>query len=660
MSNKICFKCFKAKGDFEVCPNCGYMESTKAEQAYQLEPGTVLKERYIIGICIGFGGFGITYKAYDTVLSVVVAIKEFYPAGLVSRAEGETKIGVFSGEKEGEFKKQLKRFLEEAKNMAIFSKEADIVNVFDYFEDNNTAYIIMEYIEGELLKSKLSDGKLPVEMATDYIVAILEALEKVHVNGIIHRDVSPDNIFIVEDNAIKLFDFGAAKFQGTENERSEVAVVKAGYTPPEQYRSKNEQGPFMDVYAAGAVFYHMLTGEKPLEAPDRSMEDELLYPSELGVNIDKNLEKIVMKALALNVEHRFQTAKEFKDAILSGKKVKVIQYDKPRKKWIIPLVASIVVAMGVTIAAGVSALMSTKDKIDINSVKEETVEIWICIPKKENEEDSIGVDVINNLKEQVKKDYPQIELSIETFEQDEYQERLNDAINENKLPDIFWTDNMDAKKYCEKLTPLLNTLDTTGYYTIDNLDKTNSYELPIALQVATAYINVDKNSLIDESISIDSLSDIKGMDIINEGYDVENFSEAENDLWMLAGGLDNLTEIKSVTLDKKPPVALEIAPITNEGQLVGVYEYNYGVKNDLDSNKSYAAMLVLSKLLSDSVQSSLFMDNESGLPLNKNTYEKYQEYKMTSYLADFKDYDIQKVNVIDEKDITLAIEDYLK
>lgn len=152
MANQLCFQCFKVKGEYEVCPHCGYKEGTAAKQACQLAPGTVLSGRYIIGTSIGFGGFGITYKAYDTVLGIVVAIKEFYPAGLVSRAAGEVKIGIFSGDKEAEFKRQLARFLEEARNMAIFSKEKDIVNVFDFFEENQTAYIIMEFIEGQLLK----------------------------------------------------------------------------------------------------------------------------------------------------------------------------------------------------------------------------------------------------------------------------------------------------------------------------------------------------------------------------------------------------------------------------------------------------------------------------------------------------------------------------
>ncbi len=135
MAGRICFWCFQAKGNRAVCPHCGYEQGGGQEQAYQLAPGTVLHKRYVIGVSIGFGGFGITYKAFDTMLRMIVAVKEFYPAGLVNRAGGEKKVGIFSGEKKAEFQKQLARFLEEARNMALFSKEQDIVNVYDFFEE---------------------------------------------------------------------------------------------------------------------------------------------------------------------------------------------------------------------------------------------------------------------------------------------------------------------------------------------------------------------------------------------------------------------------------------------------------------------------------------------------------------------------------------------
>ena len=155
MASELCMNCFSVKGQYEVCPFCGYVEGTKPKQPHYLTPGTILANHFIVGNAIGFGGFGITYKCFDTTLGVVVAVKEFYPAGLVNRAPGECSVGLLSGDKQNQYQAQLKRFLMEAQSIAQFGKAKDIVNVYDFFEANNTAYIIMEYVDGVLLKDYL-------------------------------------------------------------------------------------------------------------------------------------------------------------------------------------------------------------------------------------------------------------------------------------------------------------------------------------------------------------------------------------------------------------------------------------------------------------------------------------------------------------------------
>ena len=132
MANELCMNCFSVKGPYEVCRYCGYVEGTPPEQPHYLRPGTVLKGHFIVGTAIGVGGFGITYKCYDATLGVIVAIKEFFPVGLVNRSPGEMKVGLLSGEKEKQYKNQIKRFLMEAQSIAQFGKANDIVNVFDY------------------------------------------------------------------------------------------------------------------------------------------------------------------------------------------------------------------------------------------------------------------------------------------------------------------------------------------------------------------------------------------------------------------------------------------------------------------------------------------------------------------------------------------------
>ena len=320
MANELCMNCFSVKGPYEVCRYCGYVEGTPPEQPHYLRPGTVLKGHFIVGTAIGVGGFGITYKCYDATLGVIVAIKEFFPVGLVNRSPGEMKVGLLSGEKEKQYKNQIKRFLMEAQSIAQFGKANDIVNVFDYFEENNTAYIVMEYIDGVLLKDYLEkQGALLPDIAMTIIEPVVEALKKIHASGIIHRDISPDNIFIAGEDSVKVFDFGAAILNDESGAKEGEKVIKVGYSAPEQYRDSAGQGYFTDIYSIGAILYQMITGQKPIESTEREYKDELKSPLELGFDIEPNLDRAIMEALAVQPALRFQGIQQFDDAI-NGKR----------------------------------------------------------------------------------------------------------------------------------------------------------------------------------------------------------------------------------------------------------------------------------------------------------------------------------------------------
>ncbi len=320
MANELCMNCFSVKGPYEVCRYCGYVEGTSPEQPHYLRPGTVLKGHFIVGTAIGVGGFGITYKCYDATLGVIVAIKEFFPVGLVNRSPGEMKVGLLSGEKEKQYKNQIKRFLMEAQSIAQFGKANDIVNVFDYFEENNTAYIVMEYIDGVLLKDYLEkQGALSPDIAMTIIEPVVEALKKIHASGIIHRDISPDNIFIAGEDSVKVFDFGAAILNDESGVKEGEKVIKVGYSAPEQYRDSAGQGYFTDIYSIGAILYQMITGQKPIESTEREYKDELKSPLELGFDIEPNLDRAIMEALAVQPALRFQGIQQFDDAI-NGKR----------------------------------------------------------------------------------------------------------------------------------------------------------------------------------------------------------------------------------------------------------------------------------------------------------------------------------------------------
>ncbi len=307
----LCYNCFSVRMDYDVCPYCGYVHVENAEDAFKLRAGAKIWGRYLIGTVLGIGGFGITYRAWDMRLSSMVAIKEFFPQSMVSRIPGELQVRVFSGDKQESYRDHLTKFMDEAKNLAKFTGDEHIVNVLDFFEDNGTAYIVMEFLDGITLKQYLvnAGGKIPSEQALKFEIELLQALSSIHSKGIIHRDISPDNIFILKDERLKVLDFGAARFALEEgSDLSQSVVVKKGYAPPEQYRKNMKQGKWTDIYAAGATLYKMLTGITPDESIERVEHDLLKRPTHTGELQDAAVDKAVMKSMALKPELRFKSA----------------------------------------------------------------------------------------------------------------------------------------------------------------------------------------------------------------------------------------------------------------------------------------------------------------------------------------------------------------
>ena len=291
-----CENCFKEYDDgYDICPHCGYAKGSGKRDVYMLGIGVTLRNgRYIIGRILGNGGFGITYKAWDTVLSRYVAIKEFYPSGIVNRVPGTTQVVLYAQKRKKEYDSQRKRFWDEAVNTKSFNHDNskfnnNIVDVLDYFEENDTAYFVMEFLDGKPLNTYLKEkgGRLSVEEASGIILKIANALITVHEKGFVHRDVSPDNIFICNDGSVKLIDFGAARF--TVNEEKVSIILKPGYAPVEQYETVNEQGPWTDIYALGATMYHLLVGEKPDESTNRKIRDDVRPPHVVDPSISENL-----------------------------------------------------------------------------------------------------------------------------------------------------------------------------------------------------------------------------------------------------------------------------------------------------------------------------------------------------------------------------------
>lgn len=309
---KRCMGCMEVYDEkFEICPHCGYMEGTMPEEAIHMIPGTVLHERYIIGKVVGYGGFGVTYVAWDSQLEHKVAIKEYLPSEFSTRMPGKPELTIFNGDKSQQFSDGMKKFVEEARRLAKFQKEPGIVKIYDCFEENRTAYIIMEYLEGITLAEYIKEaGLIPTDVAIQMMMPIMTSLKAVHAEGIIHRDIAPDNIMISSNGEIKLIDFGAARYATTSHSRSLTVIIKPGYSPEEQYRSRGDQGPHTDVYAVGAVLYKMITGQTPPDSMERRAffengHKDILEPMHKFVkDIPENKENAILNAMNVRIEDR--------------------------------------------------------------------------------------------------------------------------------------------------------------------------------------------------------------------------------------------------------------------------------------------------------------------------------------------------------------------
>ena len=316
----ICIFCMRDIGSgARFCPFCG-KDLTVPIPQHHLPPGTLLHQRYWVGAALGEGGFGITYAGLDTSLNLRVAIKEFFPSGFVTRlgTASPNVTEISDSEKTAFFKKGRMSFMREARALAQFAGSRGIVDVRDFFEENNTAYIVMEYLDGVTLKQYLKEhGRLTPGETLELLSPVMESLVQLHRSNLIHRDISPDNIMIT-DNGVKLLDFGAARNIGGD-QKSLSVMLKPGYAPEEQYRSKGVQGPWTDVYALCATIYHCITGVRPDESPDRMHNDSLQPPSMLGVCIDRSFEYTLLRGLAVQAEYRIQSVEALmNDLMRSG------------------------------------------------------------------------------------------------------------------------------------------------------------------------------------------------------------------------------------------------------------------------------------------------------------------------------------------------------
>ena len=310
MDQAYCLYCM-SRLENGICPN--RCSPVFQNELYMLQPGFVLDGRYLVGRSLGQGGFGITYLGRNLVLDIPVAIKEFFPSGIATRnAARSSQVEVTGNANREQMTREANKFLSEARSLARFLDEPGIVHVMDFFAANDTAYIVMEYIRGETLKDyQLRMGRLSLDYVLTLFDPIVRSLSRIHAEGFVHRDVSPDNIMITPEGSAKLLDFGTVRTVSLAGEHSMSVILKPGFAPEEQYRRKGGRGPWTDVYSLAATIYRCITGDTPEDAFQRLYQDNLKRPSELGVSIRRSQEAALMKGLAVRSSDRYQTVQEF-------------------------------------------------------------------------------------------------------------------------------------------------------------------------------------------------------------------------------------------------------------------------------------------------------------------------------------------------------------
>ena len=356
---KLCMRCMAMKTDEqEACAVCGFIERDFVPEKHHLPPRTILKGQYLVGCALGEGGFGITYIGWDLFLHIPVAIKEYFPSGVVIRDQGQCTVSVFAGKDEQSFLKGRESFFREAQKVARFDNNPGVVSVKNCFIENGTAYIIMEYISGINLGVYASKrgGKLGFEETLRLLETPIRTLNALHGASTYHRDISPENLMLSKTGTVKLIDFGSAMESDSEK-KTRVLMVRSGYSPVEMYSTNGKDGSYSDVYSMAATIYKLITGVTPPAATERLDADPLVRPTMLGVkDITTTQENALMRGLTVQQKDRYQTMAEF-FYDLYGRGIDDDPNPKPKPKPKRRALTFIAALLGVVALVGVGVLL---------------------------------------------------------------------------------------------------------------------------------------------------------------------------------------------------------------------------------------------------------------------------------------------------------------
>lgn len=642
---KRCLECFSEYEDtFSVCPHCGSVEDLTPKEPVHLAPGTVLYDRYLLGKAVGSGGFGIVYKAWDLKLETVVAVKEFFVSRLVTRAVGLKEL-IITQKSQTEFTYRKERFLAEARTMAKFSNHKNIPNVFDFFEENGTAYIVMELLSGIPLneyQKQQKNGKIDTEFALMIASETGNALRSLHEEKIIHRDVAPDNIFICsgKEIMIKLMDLGAAKLTDSTDEVIDI-ILKPGYSPPEQYDNSKNIGPWTDIYALGATLYYMITGEKPDESTNRKIEDTVAEPSSFDPEISENLNNSIMKAIAIDRHMRFKSISDFLKAINGEKKVLPLSKEKKQKKIrrAVGITAEIAL-LGACIAAGINIF---SQKFENKKLKPAEISVWFSIENSADEEEAMKA-----VAKDFTKEFPGIEISLKAIPSEQYAEEIARAASEGNLPTLFESTETDDSilKKCHDLNNVISSEQFSSCLFLDK--KKCTKQIPLAIEVPVAFVIT--NGAESVKYSDDFFKDISDFDYDNIAADQRytemcsmnypdyDFKASNNDFFDNTSNTSAVLMSSTMVLNEFRNTLTHVEKkcvFPDSEKIYCSYTYKWSIGNG-SQNEIAASEKLLSWMLGNAYQNTLMISrcSDGQIPVNKTCFKAKTESKNLSPVAE--------------------------
>ncbi|MGL5436051.1 MAG: protein kinase domain-containing protein [Lachnospiraceae bacterium] len=637
-----CFYCMKEFADgFDICPHCGYDQTSAAENLYYLSPGTELSGgRYWIGTAINAGGFGIVYKAWDKTFDKMIAIKEYYPGGIATRTPGISKVLVYSEKRKKEYEKGKNRFLNEARKVARFNTHVNIVDVYDFFEDNHTAYMVMEYMDGMTCKEYIrhQGGKLTPDLAVNITLALLDALQVIHKEKIIHRDINPSNIFICQNGIVKLFDFGAARMETSEMS----TILTPHYAPPEQYSINGTQGTYTDIYAVGATLYYMLTGVKPEESTDRVTKDQLLPPAKIVPEIPEHISNAVMRAMAIKEELRYQDTAQFRDALMNKGNVRNVEQEIGRRK--IRRILQVAAAFGFMVVVGIVCLWTVQRNKALTQLPSVSIEMWVAADHGESPEETELM--YENMLTTFYQHHDNVTVEIKAFEEAQYADTLAEAVKNGTLPEVFDSTRLDpTAAFLEPLEETYNRISSPEqFYFLEEYSSLfpNKSQMPLCIQFPVIYAS----ALGQDVVAKPEMADIEaGWYFIREEdfvlYEallgagcIETYKElAQENQWNQSEEGYQLLKENEITyylsdtsdyrqMSQEMPGYYDVV-FPNRNSYPIQFDYLFSVNESAGKDEKKAAQWLIYYLLSDEAQDVLAIQNMKGIPLNKRMCADY-------------------------------------